>query len=86
MHNLVIICINKKSVCVVDILGARRYDGWSSSGRKRRVASTWPVLEVHAWLPPGAIRKYQTLIPRLEKIPFIRRFGVSVFVAARKPR
>jgi len=44
------------------------------------------VLEVHAWLPPGAIRKYQTLIPRLEKIPFIRRFGVSVFVAARKPR
>jgi len=50
-----------------------------------QVDFVWPVLEVHAWLPPGAIRKYQTLIPRLEKIPFIRRFGVSVFVAARKP-
>ncbi|WBK00988.1 class I SAM-dependent methyltransferase [Methylocystis parvus] len=45
----------------------------------------WPVLEVHAWLPAGAIKRYQALIPLLERAPFIRRFGVSVFIAARKP-
>jgi SAM-dependent methyltransferase len=45
----------------------------------------WPVFEIHAWLPSALIRRYQTSIPTLEKIPVLRRFGVSVFVMAKKP-
>jgi ubiquinone/menaquinone biosynthesis C-methylase UbiE len=44
----------------------------------------WPVLEVYRWLPAGAIRVYQNWIPILERTPVVRRFGVSVFIDARK--
>lgn len=45
----------------------------------------WPVFEIHPWLPAAVVRRYQKIIPFLERLPGIRRFGVSVFVAARKP-
>jgi 2-polyprenyl-3-methyl-5-hydroxy-6-metoxy-1,4-benzoquinol methylase len=44
----------------------------------------WPVLEVYRWLPESLIRLYQKAIPKLEKIPAIRRLGVSVFLVAQK--
>jgi len=44
-----------------------------------------PVLENYKWLPAWAIPRYQSIIPVLERTPFFRRFGVSVFIAARKP-
>ena len=43
----------------------------------------WPVLE-YRWLPESLIRLYQKAIPKLEKIPAIRRLGVSVFLVAQK--
>jgi ubiquinone/menaquinone biosynthesis C-methylase UbiE len=45
----------------------------------------WPVFEIYPWLPTWLIRRYQSIIPTLEKFPLVRRFGVSVFVAAEKP-
>ncbi len=45
----------------------------------------WPVFEVYRWFPHSLIKRYQSLIPVFEKIPILRRFGVSVFVAAQKP-
>ena len=47
--------------------------------------SVFPVFEVFAWLPRGAVRWYVRNLPRIERIPFVRRFGVSTLVAARKP-
>jgi ubiquinone/menaquinone biosynthesis C-methylase UbiE len=49
-----------------------------------KVDFVWPVFEVYRWLPESLIRQYQKTIPRLEKIPVIRRFGVSVFLVAQK--
>lgn len=46
--------------------------------------SIFPVLEVYPWLPQGLIRVYRRIVPTLEKLPFIRRFGVSTFVLAEK--
>jgi SAM-dependent methyltransferase len=46
--------------------------------------SVFPVLEVYPWLPPWAIRGFRALVPAFERIPFIRRFGVSNFVLARR--
>lgn len=44
----------------------------------------WPVFEVYPWLPHPVIRRYRDLVPVLERIPFIRRFGISIFIVARK--
>ena len=50
----------------------------------RTLGFVWPVLEVHSWLPRPVILRYRKLIPVLERIPFIRCFGVSIFIAAQK--
>jgi SAM-dependent methyltransferase len=51
----------------------------------RALDFVWPVFEVYRWFPASFIKRYQKFIPILEKIPILRRFGVSVFVAAQKP-
>ena len=48
------------------------------------VGFVWPVLEVHAWLPSPLIRLYQKRVTTFDKLPFIRRFGVSTVVIATK--
>jgi len=50
----------------------------------RTAGFVWPVFEVHPWLPRPIIYCYRNLIPVLERVPFIRRFGVSVFIDAQK--
>lgn len=45
----------------------------------------WPMFEVYSWLPSPVIPRYRDLVPVLERIPFIQRFGVSIFIVARKP-
>ncbi len=50
----------------------------------RTAGFVWPVFEVHPWLPHPVIRQYRKLVPVLERFPFIRRFGVSIFIVAQK--
>jgi len=45
----------------------------------------FPVFEKYRWLPDWVIRYYQDVLPALERIPLLRRFGVSTFVVARRP-
>jgi len=51
----------------------------------RSTGFIWPMFEVYPWLPSPVIPRYRDLVPVLERIPFIRRFGVSIFIVARKP-
>jgi 2-polyprenyl-3-methyl-5-hydroxy-6-metoxy-1,4-benzoquinol methylase len=44
----------------------------------------WPVFEVWPWLPQPVIHQYRKFLPIIERVPFVRRFGVSVFLAAQK--
>ena len=44
----------------------------------------WPVLEVHVWLPSSLIRLYQKGVTTFDKLPVIRRFGVSTIVIGKK--
>ena len=54
-------------------------------GLSVRVAGyAFPVFEVYPWLPAPVIRRYRTLVPVLERLPVVRRFGVSNFVVAQK--
>ena len=46
--------------------------------------SIFPVLEVYPWLPSPAIRAFRRLVPHLERIPLVRRLGVSTFILARR--
>ncbi|MFL5802705.1 MAG: methyltransferase domain-containing protein [Roseiflexaceae bacterium] len=48
-------------------------------------AWVFPVFEKYRWLPDGAIRRYQDALPILERLPLLRRFGVSTFILARRP-
>jgi SAM-dependent methyltransferase len=50
----------------------------------RTAGFVWPVFEVYPWLPRPIIHQYRNLVPRLEKMPFIRRFGISIFIVAQK--
>ncbi len=47
--------------------------------------SVFPVFEVYPWLPPAVVRRYRAAVPRLERTPFVNRFGVSTLVLARRP-
>ncbi|HZT05867.1 MAG TPA: class I SAM-dependent methyltransferase [Chloroflexota bacterium] len=49
-------------------------------------SSVFPVFEVYAWLPKRVIRAYQRALPTIERVPVLRRFGVSTCVLARRPR
>lgn len=56
-----------------------------SQGFVIRVAGfVLPVFEVYPWLPAPVIRQYRRLVPVLERIPLVRRFGVSNLVVAQK--
>ncbi len=50
----------------------------------RTAGFVWPVFEVYPWLPYPVIHQYRKLVPVLERAPFIRRFGVSIFIVAQK--
>ena len=48
-------------------------------------AWVFPVFEKYRWLPDSVIRRYQDVLPILERIPLLRRLGVSTFIVARRP-
>lgn len=50
-----------------------------------RTESVFPVFEVYPWLPPAVARRYREAVPRLERAPIVKRFGVSTLVLARRP-
>lgn len=50
-----------------------------------RHAFAFPVLEVYPWLPRKAIGWFRQLVPLFERLPVVRRFGVSNFILARRP-
>jgi SAM-dependent methyltransferase len=71
---------------------ARNYWPWqlrqlvASAGFEiRECAWVFPVFEKYRWLPDWAIRRYQDVLPTLERLPLLRRFGVSNFILARRP-
>jgi ubiquinone/menaquinone biosynthesis C-methylase UbiE len=49
------------------------------------VGFAFPLFGHYRWLPAWAIRRYLSLLPRLERLPAVRRFGVSTLVLARRP-
>ena len=46
----------------------------------------FPMFERWRWLPQAVERRYLRLIPRLERMPVIRKFGVSTLLIARPPK
>jgi hypothetical protein len=48
------------------------------------VGTAFPQFEVYPWLPAALIRWYRTHLPCLEKLPLVRRLGLSVFLLAYK--
>jgi SAM-dependent methyltransferase len=44
----------------------------------------FPLFTKFRWLPSGVIERYRRLVPTLEKIPGLRRFGISTLVVGRK--
>jgi ubiquinone/menaquinone biosynthesis C-methylase UbiE len=48
--------------------------------------SVFPIFEVFPWLPARVYRWYVRNLPRIERLPILRRFGVSTLVVGRKPR
>jgi hypothetical protein len=47
------------------------------------MSSIFPVFEVYPWLPSRAIRVYRDVLPTLDRVPAIRRFGISTLIVAR---
>jgi hypothetical protein len=48
--------------------------------------SVFPVFEVYPWLPAPLIRMYRRALPSLERTPLVRKFGVSTFILASRPK
>jgi SAM-dependent methyltransferase len=48
------------------------------------MSSIFPVLAQYPWLPAPLIPRFRRAVPRLERTPGVRRFGVSTLVLARK--
>jgi SAM-dependent methyltransferase len=44
----------------------------------------WPVLEEYPWLPGRLRARYQLYIPTFDRIPGLRRLGVSTMIVARQ--
>jgi SAM-dependent methyltransferase len=74
------------------LLRARNY--WPGELRRQveaagfvvRVQSTvFPVFEQYPVLPAGVARWYRRAVPWLERLPGLRKFGVSSFIVAAKP-
>jgi 2-polyprenyl-3-methyl-5-hydroxy-6-metoxy-1,4-benzoquinol methylase len=49
-----------------------------------KVDFVWPIFEVWPWLPQPVVYQYRKILPLIERTPFVRRFGVSVFLVAQK--
>jgi SAM-dependent methyltransferase len=49
------------------------------------VGFIWPVLEKIRWLPPRATARYQQYIQTMDRLPVLRRFGLSTMVIGVKP-
>jgi SAM-dependent methyltransferase len=45
----------------------------------------WPVLEEYPWLPARLRGRYQAHVQTFDRIPGVRRFGVSTLVIGRRP-
>lgn len=45
----------------------------------------FPLFEKHRWLPEPLAKLYRSGVPHFERLPALRRFGVSTFILARKP-
>jgi SAM-dependent methyltransferase len=48
------------------------------------VNTAFPVFELYRWLPRHIIEVYRRNLPKFERIPLLRHFGVSTFVLATK--
>ena len=46
--------------------------------------SVFPVLEKYPWLPQMLLPVFRRAVPILERTPFLRRFGVSTLIIARR--
>jgi len=64
-----------------ELVGQVRQAGFAIA----EVGFIWPVLDVYPWLPQSLIPLYQRNIPRLDRLPGLRRFGVSTLVVGVKP-
>lgn len=51
----------------------------------RSVDFVWPVLDWYQWLPHRLLRWYQRHIAQIDRMPVVRRLGLSVFLVAQKP-
>jgi SAM-dependent methyltransferase len=74
------------------LMRARNYWPWQlrelvagAGFELKECAWVFPVFEKYRWLPAWATRLYQGVLPALERIPLLRRFGVSNFILARRP-
>ncbi len=45
----------------------------------------FPRFGHYPWLPQSMIERYLRALPVIERLPVVRRFGVSIFVVARRP-
>lgn len=48
------------------------------------VAFAWPLFSQYRWLPDSLIRAYGKVLPFLERLPVVRRFGVSTLIVGEK--
>lgn len=51
-----------------------------------RMDFIWPVFEVFPWLPGPVIARYRRAIRRLDRMPGVRRLGLSTMIVARRRR
>lgn len=73
-------------------LHARNYWPYQLAGQARaagfvihEVGFVWPPFDQFRWLPAPVITVYRRWIDRLDKVPGLRRLGVSTLVIATKP-
>jgi SAM-dependent methyltransferase len=50
-----------------------------------RTGSVFPMFEQFPVLPGWMVPRYRRLVPHLERLPLVRRCGLSTFVVARRP-
>jgi SAM-dependent methyltransferase len=48
------------------------------------VEFAWPLFSQYRWLPAGVVRVYEIALPVLERVPVVRRFGVSTLIVGRR--
>jgi ubiquinone/menaquinone biosynthesis C-methylase UbiE len=48
------------------------------------VGFAWPLFNQYRWLPTPLVRLYSRLLPWIERVPIVRRFGVSTMIIARR--